>query len=348
MTSGLSEAEAAARRAARAEPPEPAASRSTAAIVRANTLTPFNAILLALGVLTLTFGDWRDALFLGIIVANTGIGIWQELRAKQKLDALAALVAPQATVVRDGEPRQLHVSEVVEGDLVRLAAGDQVVADGFLLTSSGLRFDESILTGESAAVERAEGEEVRSGSFVVEGSGSFEVAAVGAESYAERIAGTAREFRHPRSPLERSIDRLLYVLLAVMVPLGIMLIVALRKQDVGDRRRCRHRRRGDGDARPRGADPAGLGDLCRGRAAHGPRGRAVAAAERDRVARLGRHDLRRQDRDADDGLAPPRRGAPGAGHDRGGARRRARPLRGLLRGAEPDADGDRRGAARDR
>ena len=109
VTAGLSEAEAAARRAARPEPPEPAASRSTAAIVRANTLTPFNAILLALGVLTLTFGDWRDALFLGIIVTNTGIGIWQELRAKQKLDALAALVAPQATVVRDGEPRQLHV-----------------------------------------------------------------------------------------------------------------------------------------------------------------------------------------------------------------------------------------------
>ena len=142
-------------------------------------------------------------------------------------------MAPQATVVRDGEPRLLHVSEVVEGDLVRLAPGDQVVADGLLLTSSGLRLDESILTGESAPVERPKGEEVRSGSFVVEGSGSFEVAAVGAESYAERIAGTAREFRHPRSPLERSIDRLLYVLLAVMVPLGIMLIVALRKQDVG-------------------------------------------------------------------------------------------------------------------
>jgi cation-transporting ATPase E len=233
VTAGLSETEAATRRAARREPSEPAASRSTRTIVRANTLTPFNAILVALGLLTLTFGDWRDALFLGIIVTNTGIGIWQELRAKQKLDALAALVAPQATVVRDGEPRLLHVSEVVEGDLVRLAPGDQVVADGLLLTSSGLRLDESILTGESAPVERSKGAEVRSGSFVVEGSGSFEVAAVGAESYAERLAGTAREFRHPRSPLERSIDRLLYILLAVMVPLGIMLIVALAKQDVG-------------------------------------------------------------------------------------------------------------------
>ena len=198
-------------------------------------MTPFNAILLALGLLTLVFGDWRDALFLGIIVANTGIGIWQELRAKRKLDELAALVAPRATVVRDGEPRQLHVSQVVEGDLVRLGPGDQVIADGPLRAGSGLYVDESILTGETQPVERSAGDEVRSGSFVVEGTGSFEVAAVGPDSYAERIAGTARAFRHPRSPLERSVDRLLYVLLAVMVPLGAMLIVALWKQGVGTR-----------------------------------------------------------------------------------------------------------------
>ncbi len=99
----------------------------------------------------------------------------------------------------------------------------------------GLRLDESILTGEARAVARSAGEEVRSGSFVVEGAGSFEVVAVGADSYAERIAGTAREFRHPRSPLERAIDRLLYVLLAVTVPLGTMLIVALERQDVAVR-----------------------------------------------------------------------------------------------------------------
>jgi cation-transporting ATPase E len=141
VTSGLSEAEAAARRAARGGQREPPASRSTSTIVRANAVTPFNAILLALGLLTLIFGDWRDALFLGIIVANTGIGVWQELRAREKLDALAALVAPRATVVRDGVPRSAHVSELVEGDLVRLSAGDQVVADGPLLTASGLRLD---------------------------------------------------------------------------------------------------------------------------------------------------------------------------------------------------------------
>jgi len=232
VSSGLTEAEAARRLAERGEPGESPTSRSTATIVRANAITPFNAILLALGLLTLVFGDWRDALFLAIILTNTGIGIWQELHARRKLDELAALVQPHASVVRDGASRALHVSEIVVGDHVLLAPGDQVVADGTLVSCTDLLVDESILTGEAKAVARRVGEEVRSGSFVVEGTGSFDVAAVGAESYAERIAGTAREFRHPRSPLERAIDRLLYVLLGVTVPLGAMLIVALWKQDV--------------------------------------------------------------------------------------------------------------------
>ncbi|MGZ8687238.1 MAG: HAD-IC family P-type ATPase [Gaiellaceae bacterium] len=235
MPEGLTEAEARRRLQAKGEPVEPTTSRSTASIVRANVVTPFNAILLALGILTLVFADWRDALFLGIIVTNSGIGIWQELRARNKLDALAALVAPRASVVRDGRERDVHVEEVVEGDLLRLAPGDQVVADGSLAEASGLRLDESILTGESRAVAREQGDEVLSGSFVAEGTGSFVVSAVGQDCYAGRITGTAREFRHPRSPLERSVNRLLYVLVGVMVPLGAMLVVALWKQDVGIR-----------------------------------------------------------------------------------------------------------------
>ena len=235
MAPGLTEAEAQSRLAARGAPPAPATSRSTASIVRANVVTPFNAILLALGTLTLVFGDWRDALFLGIIVANAGIGIWQEMRARNKLDRLAALVAPQATVVRDGKERVVGVEALVEGDLVRIAAGDQVVADGTVIEAAGLRLDEAILTGESQPVARDAGEQVLSGSFVAEGAGALLVDAVGEGSYAERLAGTAREFRHPRSPLERAVDRLLYVLVGVMVPLGAMLVVALWKQDVGVR-----------------------------------------------------------------------------------------------------------------
>jgi cation-transporting P-type ATPase E len=180
---------------------------------------------------TVAFGDWRDALFLGILVANTSIGIGQEARAKRALDRLAALVAPTATVVRDGAARRLHVDAVVPGDLVRVEAGDQVVADGVVAAAEGLQLDESILSGESAPVARAAGERLRSGSFVAEGAGSYVVEAVGAASYAERVAGEARAFRHPRSPLERALNRLLIVLVAVMVPLGVLLVSVLALRD---------------------------------------------------------------------------------------------------------------------
>jgi cation-transporting ATPase E len=228
---GLTEAEAQRRIAARGPQVPAASSRSTASIVRANVLTVFNAILVAMGVLTLAFGAWQDALFLGIVVANSGIGIAQELRAKRKLDELAALVAPHATVVRDGVARELAVEDVVEGDLVKVEAGDQVVADGTLDEAAALSLDESILTGESHPVQRGPGEEVRSGSFAVEGAGSYTVTAVGDDSYAQRIAGEARAFRHPRSPLERALNRLLLVLVAVMVPLGTIFVYSLWQRD---------------------------------------------------------------------------------------------------------------------
>jgi cation-transporting P-type ATPase E len=224
---GVSEEEA-RRRLAERGPIEPAASsRSYRSIVRANTLTVFNAILVAFGVLTLMFADWRDALFLFILVANSGIGIAQEVRAKRSLDRLAALVAPRAAVVRDGSARELPVEDVVPGDLVELRPGDQVVADGQVEEARGLLLDESILTGESRHVARGPGDEIRSGSFAVEGSGAYTVTAVGPDSYAERLAGEAREFRHPRSPLETSLNQLLLILVAVMVPLGAALGYAL-------------------------------------------------------------------------------------------------------------------------
>ncbi len=225
--SGLSEAEAARLLEQRGEVEPPATSRSLASIVRANVFTVFNLILVAAGVLTLVFGHWEDALFIGILVANSGIGILQEYRAKVALDRLAALVAPHATVVRDGTARQVGVEEIVVGDLIRIEAGDQLVADGTLEHADGLAVDESILTGESQPVARYAGEEVRSGSFAVEGSGFYTVTAVGKESYAEQVADVARTFRHPRSPLERSLNHLLFVLVAVMVPLGVLFGYAL-------------------------------------------------------------------------------------------------------------------------
>jgi P-type E1-E2 ATPase len=229
---GLSEAEAAAALAALGSIAKPASSRSYRSIVRANTLTVFNVILAAFGAVTLAFGDWRDALFLGVIVANTTIGIAQEVRAKHALDRLALLVAPRASVVRDGRPRVVAVEEVAPGDLVRVAAGDQVIADGQLIEVHDLRLDESVLTGESEPVARATGENIHSGVFAVEGAGAYLVSAIGAQSFAAKIVGEARSFRHPRSPLERAINRLLYALVVLVVLLGALLGYSLYHRHV--------------------------------------------------------------------------------------------------------------------
>ena len=229
---GLTEAEAARRLAAAGDRGEPATSRSYASIVRANVFTVFNAILAGFGAVTLIFGDVRDALFLGIIVANSTIGIVQEVRAKRALDRLSLLVAPRARVQRDGSSREIALDEVVADDLVLLAPGDQLIADGRLATANDLRVDESVLTGESEPARRAAGEDVRSGAFVVEGTGAYVVTAVGADSFASRITGEARSFRHPRSPLERAINRLLYALVGLVVGLGAVLGFSLYHRHV--------------------------------------------------------------------------------------------------------------------
>jgi cation-transporting P-type ATPase E len=224
---GLSDAEAARLLQERGRAAPPRSSRTYSSILRANTVTIPNAILLVFGVLTIVFVSWRDALFLGILVSNIAIGSVQEIRSKRALDRLAALVAPDAVVVRNGSDRRVSVDEVLPGDLVRVAAGDQVVADGTVITSESLALDESHLTGESELVLRKAGEPVWSGSFAVEGVALFEATAVGPDSAAARLAATARAFRHPRSPLERANDRLLLWLVALATPLAAALTTSV-------------------------------------------------------------------------------------------------------------------------
>lgn len=224
---GLSSAEAARRLQQRGTPPPRGPSRSYGSIIRANGLTIPNAILFVFGVLTIAFGSWRDALFVVILVANIAIGSFQEIRSKRALDRLAALVAPEAVVVRDGSDVRIPVAEVVPGDMMRISAGDQVVADGTLVSADGLALDEANLSGESELVVRGPGEPVWSGSFAVEGAALFEATAVGPDSRAERLTATARAFRHPRSPLERANDRLLLGLILLSIPLAIGLMISV-------------------------------------------------------------------------------------------------------------------------
>jgi cation-transporting P-type ATPase E len=228
---GLTDEEARRRLAARGSEHHETG-RSYASIVRANVLTVFNAILLGFGAVTLIFGDARDALFLAIIIANAAVGITQEVKAKRALDRLSLLVAPKARVRRGGAVRDVGVDEVVVDDVVLLEPGDQVVADGRLLSAADLRVDESILTGESEPAARGAGEELRSGAFVSEGTGAYEVTATGSDSFAARLTGEARSFRHPRSALEQAINRLLYVLTGATVFLGAVLGYSLYHRHV--------------------------------------------------------------------------------------------------------------------
>jgi magnesium-transporting ATPase (P-type) len=229
---GLSSAEAAKRLAALG-PVEPVSSRSMASIVAGNVFTLFNAILGAFFVLLLSLGLFADSLFGLVAVINSAIGIRQEMKAKETLDELALLVAPRAKAIRDGQAIELRADEIVPGDLVRIEPGDQLVAAGTLLDSRGLMLDESVLTGEADGVRKQPRDVVLSGAFCLAGSGHYEVEAVREKSYAGKVAEEARAFRHPLSPLQVEVNRVLGATTLVMIPLGVVLLVALKARSVG-------------------------------------------------------------------------------------------------------------------
>ena len=227
---GLSGGEAARRLAELGDPPEPS-SRSVASIVAGNVFTLFNAIIGVFFILILSLGLWADAIFGFIAALNSYIGIRQELKAKETLDALALLVAPKAQAIRDGAPVDLRAEEVVPGDVIRVEPGDQLVADGEVIQSRGLTMDESLLTGESDGIRKETRDQMLSGSFCLSGSGYYEVTAVREDSYAEKVAGEAREFRHPPSPLQEEVNRVIWATVAVLVPLGIVVLISLSARD---------------------------------------------------------------------------------------------------------------------
>jgi magnesium-transporting ATPase (P-type) len=221
---GLSSTEA-ARRLARLGEPEQANSRSVASIVMANVLTLFNAIIGGFFILILSLGLWADAIFGLIAIVNSAIGIRQELKAKETLDRLALLVAPRAKAIRDGRIVELTADEVVPGDLVRVEPGDQLVADGALVDTRGLTVDESLLTGESDGIRKRVGDRMLSGSFALSGSGNYELDAVREDSYAAKIAGEAREFRHAPSPLQVEVNTVLKATTIALVPIALIVLI---------------------------------------------------------------------------------------------------------------------------
>ncbi len=199
--------------------------RTIAQILRANVLTRFNAILVGLLVVILVVGPLQDALFGFVLIANSGIGILQELRAKRTLDRLSVLNAPTACVVRDGGASVIPAGQVVADDVLELRVGDQVVVDGELLIAAGLEIDESLLSGEADPIDKQPGQEVLSGSFVVAGHGRMTATRVGAHSYAATLTTQARGYSPARSEIRDAINRILIWISWLLVVVGPLLLI---------------------------------------------------------------------------------------------------------------------------
>jgi cation-transporting ATPase E len=224
---GLSDAEVARRIAAGEVNDVPVrSSRSTAEIVRANVLTRFNAIIGVLFLVILVVGPIQDGLFGFVIVANTAIGIVQELRAKRTLDGLAVIGEARPEVRRNGVAREIPTSAIVLGDLIELGPGGKAVVDGVVAEADGLEIDESLLTGEADPVLKRPGDEVMSGSFVVAGGGAFTATRVGREAYAAQLAAEASRFTLVDSELRGGISRILKYVTWAMVPSAVGLVIS--------------------------------------------------------------------------------------------------------------------------
>ncbi|MEV0919201.1 HAD-IC family P-type ATPase [Streptomyces sp. NPDC049967] len=201
-------------------------SRSVREIVRANVFTRFNLIIGVLWVIMLFVAPIQDSLFGFVIIANTGIGIVQEWRAKKTLDSLAVIGEAKPTVRRDGVAAEISTSEIVLGDLVELGPGDKVVVDGTVAEADSLEIDESLLTGEADPVLKRAGDPVMSGSFVVAGGGAFAATKVGREAYAAQLAEEASRFTLVQSELRSGISTILKYVTWMMIPTAIGLILS--------------------------------------------------------------------------------------------------------------------------
>ncbi|MFK4543666.1 cation-transporting ATPase E [Streptomyces tendae] len=201
-------------------------SRSLADIVRANVFTRFNAIIGVLWVIMLIVAPIQDSLFGFVILANTGIGIIQEWRAKKTLDSLALIGEVRPTVRRDGKPAEISTSEIVLDDVIEIGPGDKAVVDGVCVEADGLEIDESLLTGEADPVVKQPGDQVMSGSFVVAGGGAFRATKVGREAYAAQLAEEASRFTLVQSELRSGISTILKYVTWMMVPTAIGLILS--------------------------------------------------------------------------------------------------------------------------
>lgn len=220
---GLTQAEVEARIAdGQVNAIQDSSNRSVKDIVMGNTLTFFNFINVVLLALVLSVRSYKNMLFIFIIIANTLIGIFQEIKAKITLDKLKILTVSHVYVIRDGVKKSVTVSELVKDDVILLKSGGQIPADGVILDGE-VDVNESLLTGESDSIHKTCGSKVLSGSFVTSGKAMCLLTEVGHDCYMEKLSSEAKQFKRYKTELQRNLDTILKFISIIIVPLGIIL-----------------------------------------------------------------------------------------------------------------------------
>ena len=191
-------------------------------IIRENVFTFFNLLNFALALAVILVGSPRSALFMGVIFSNILIGSFQGIRAKRTIDKLSLISAPRATVLRAGEKSTVAVEDVVLDDVLLLSSGNQICADATVVDGE-CEVNESLITGESDPVVKQKGDSLLSGSFVVSGSCAAQVDHVGADNYAQKIAGDAGYIKKRNSEIMDSIDFIVKIIGFAILPIGGLL-----------------------------------------------------------------------------------------------------------------------------
>lgn len=199
--------------------------QSVAEIIKSNVFTYFNLVFFVLAVLLTIASAWTDLLFLPVIVANTLIGIVQEIHSKKVLDKLSILNAPRTKVFRNSRLMELPSDELVLGDLIVLEAGGQIPADAEI-TEGEISVNESLITGESDEILKLPGSSLLSGSFVVSGKANAILTRVGRESYVSKLTIEATQLKfEEQSEMIRSLDRLIKIVGIIIIPIGLALFM---------------------------------------------------------------------------------------------------------------------------
>lgn len=200
--------------------------RSYKKIFKDNICTLFNFINFVIAIFIIYTESYKNLLFVGVIISNIFIGIFQEIRAKKRVDKLSLLNQAKVTVIRDNKESKIDQNELVKDDLMVITRGSQICVDGIVIKTEGLEVDESQLTGESDVILKNVNYNVMSGSYVISGSAYVKVTNVGEESYASKIVMEAKKEKDIDSELIKTLKKIIKVLAFVIVPIGIALALS--------------------------------------------------------------------------------------------------------------------------